>query len=282
MSKLAWHYEEVGTTYSTSGLVTYGFDYEATRLDRDGIVEYAITARYLDRYIAHGAAVADIGVGVGHYSELLVRRGCRLHLVDVAQRLLDTTVERLHTAGLADQIASVHHASATNLSDLPDGCCDAALLLGPLYHLGDTEERGQAVGEAARILRSGGLVFAASINRLTYLWHVLQNAPDSVASRQAFFERYLQDGNFDPPIQGLPATVHLATIEEFQYELNTCFQQVLLVGTESFASKLGQRFLSASSASQAIWLDLVERTGTTSAGLGITSHFLYIGQRVPR
>ncbi|MDB5075243.1 MAG: Methyltransferase type 11 [Chloroflexi bacterium] len=279
MSKLAKHHEEVGKTYDTSGLVTYGFDYEATRLDRD-VVEYAITARYLDRYIPDGATVADVGVGVGHYSELLARRGCALHLVDVAQRLLDTTVDRLRGAGLADCIASVHHASATEMSGLPDGCCDAVLLLGPLYHLGDTGERNRAINEAARILRPGGLVFAAGINRITYLWDLLHDAPDSVADRAAFFASYLQDGNFDPPIEGYPPVVHLATAAEFQGELNTAFEQLVMAGTESFAGKLEPQFLSASAESQAVWLDLVERTGTTAEGLGITDHFLYIGRVV--
>ncbi len=282
MSKLERHHEHVGTTYDTSGLVTYCFDYEATRLELDGIVEYAITARYLERYIVDGMVVADVGVGVGHYSELLARRGCLLHLLDVSQRLLGATTTRLREAGLADRIASVHQASAADLPVLPDGCYDAVLMLGPLYHLGDAGERCQAIQEAARILRPGGLVFAAGTNRITYLWDILHGQPDSVADRGAFFDHYLQDGNFDPPVEGFPPTVHLATAKEFQDELNTVFEQIVLAGTESFAGKLGREFLSASAASQAVWLDLVERTGTTPEGLGITDHFLYIGRAIKK
>jgi SAM-dependent methyltransferase len=264
--------------YGTSGLVTHGFDHEATRLERGSIVEYHITARYLDRHVADSWIVADVGVGVGHYSEMLARRGCRVHLVDVSQRLLDVTAERLRAAGLAGQIAGVHHASATDMRALPDGCCDAVLLLGPLYHLGDAGERRQAIAEAARVLRSGGLVFAAGINRITYLWDILHGEPDSVADREAFFRRYVQDGNFEPAVEGFPPTVHLATVEEFRSELNAAFEPVALAGTESFAGKLGSQFLSASAASQAVWLELVEQTGTTPEGLGITDHFLYIGR----
>ncbi len=279
MSNLAEHHDRLGKTYSTSGLVTHGYDYEAVRLDRHAPVEYAITVRYLDRYIPDGAAVADIGVGVGHYSEQLARRGCILHLVDVAQRLLDATVTRLREAGLADRIAGVHYASATNLGALPDACCDAVLLLGPLYHLGDAGERRQAIDEAARVLLPGGLVFAAGINRLTFLWDILHDAPDSITARKDFLDRYLRDGNFDPPIAGLPAVVHMATAAEFRSELGAAFQCVLMAGTESFAGKLGTEFLSASPESQAIWLDLVERTGTMMEGIGATDHFLYIGRK---
>ena len=280
MSKLAKNHEYVGTEYSTSGLVTHGYDYEETRLEQDGVVEHAITTRYLDRYIVDGAVVADIGVGVGHYSERLARRGCTLHLVDVAQRLLDTTVTRLREAGWADRIASVHHASATAMSALPDGGCDDVLLLGPLHHLGDAGERRQALQEAARLLRPGGLIFAAGVNRLAYPWDMLHSAPNSVVGRKAFLDRYLQDGNFDPFVEGFPPTVHLGTLAKFQGELNAAFEQVVLARTESFASKLSREFLSASPASQAVWLDPVERTGTTPEGLGITDHFLYIGRAV--
>ena len=56
---------------------------------------YAITKRYLLRYIPKGATIADVGVGVGHYSELLARRGSNVHLVDVGPRLLAAAQERL-------------------------------------------------------------------------------------------------------------------------------------------------------------------------------------------
>jgi SAM-dependent methyltransferase len=39
------------------------------------------------------------------------------------------------------------------------------LLLGPLYHLTDTAHRAKALDEAARVLRPGGLLFAAAISR---------------------------------------------------------------------------------------------------------------------
>ena len=49
-------------------------------------VEFAITKRYLERYVPEGWEVAEVGAGVGHYSEFLARRGCRVHLVDVSER----------------------------------------------------------------------------------------------------------------------------------------------------------------------------------------------------
>jgi SAM-dependent methyltransferase len=39
------------------------------------------------------------------------------------------------------------------------------LLLGPLYHLTERTDRLRALGEAARVLRPGGWIFAAAISR---------------------------------------------------------------------------------------------------------------------
>jgi len=48
---------------------------EAARLERYSPIEYAIALRYLGRFVPERAAVAEVGVGAGHYSEFLARRG---------------------------------------------------------------------------------------------------------------------------------------------------------------------------------------------------------------
>jgi 2-polyprenyl-3-methyl-5-hydroxy-6-metoxy-1,4-benzoquinol methylase len=111
------------------------FDYEARRLSEESPVEYALTLRYLDHWIAGGSVVADIGVGVGHYARHLGRRQCYIHLVDIAERLLNAATEQLTAAGLEHQIIGVTPASATDLRELVDNTFDAVLMLGPLYHL---------------------------------------------------------------------------------------------------------------------------------------------------
>jgi len=273
MTHLDGHYERVGREYDA-------LDYENVRLDTGSAIEYAITARYLQRYVPDGATVADIGVGVGHYSELLARRACRVHLADVSQRLLDAAGSRLAGAGRGDHILSVQRASATDLSHLPDACCDAVLLLGPLYHLLTVGERRSAVAEAARLLRPGGLVFAAGINTLTYLRDVLRGDPDDFGRRRAYFlDRLPRDGNLEAP-DGQPATMHTTTVAAFRDEISPPFTELVLAGVESFASKHEPEYHRASPAAKEVLLDLIERTGTTPEGLGATSHYLFIGRRM--
>ena len=115
--ELARHHELAGQSYDADlpeGVLN-GINHEMERLEKFAPVEYAITKRYLLRYIPEGATVTDVGVGVGHYSELLASRGSKVHLVDVASRLLEATQERLDRAGLGEHILSVTNASATDL-----------------------------------------------------------------------------------------------------------------------------------------------------------------------
>lgn len=60
-------------------------------------------------------------------------------------------------------LAACEEVTATDLSRFPDAAFDAVLLLGPLYHLLEEEERRQAMAEAYRVLKPGGPLFAAFI-----------------------------------------------------------------------------------------------------------------------
>ena len=269
---------------------------EAARLERFCPVEYAITRRYLARFVPEGAAVGEVGVGAGHYSEFLARRASRLHLVDVSENLLRAAGERLTAAGLAPQIAGIHRASATALP-LAGASLDAVLLLGPLYHLREMEDREKAVEEAARTLRPGGIVLAAGINRITFLRDMFRS-PDAFSAaffgdgladagrafgrelgRGGFVAQYLATGNLDPQHAPPIGYAHLTTAAEFRELLATRFEELALVGTESFTAPWQDLFAAKPSSEKDAWIDLVEETGRTPEGLAYSDHFLFVGRK---
>ena len=51
-----------------------------------------------------------------------------------------------------------------------DGCADAVLLLGPLYHLTGGEDRVAASREARRVVAPNGVVCGAVISRFASTW----------------------------------------------------------------------------------------------------------------
>jgi 2-polyprenyl-3-methyl-5-hydroxy-6-metoxy-1,4-benzoquinol methylase len=276
MSHLEEAYEKVARHYNDAI-----FDFESVRLSQHSPIEFAVTTRHLNRRIPNGATVADIGVGVGHYAELLARRGCSLYLIDISQRLLDTAYTRLKELSLHEQVLGVHCASATRLDCLETGMLDVVLLLGPLYHLCSVEKRQDAVREASRVLKPDGLLFAAGINRLAYFRDLFRATPQLVLSRQDFHNQLLQDGNADPVHTPPLGYGHLTTCEEFHQLFAAQFQTVTLTGVESFTSPWQESLNKLAPTEVEAWLDLVEETGSTREGLGMSDHFFYVGRNKP-
>jgi SAM-dependent methyltransferase len=242
-------------------------------------VEFEITARQLERWIPEQANVAEIGVGGGYYTELLARRGCKLHLVDVSARLLDTTWSKLRAGGFQDQIIDIDLASARNLHCLQNEKFDAVLMLGPLYHLCGLDGRRSSVSEAARVLKPGGLFFAAGINRLAYLRDLLCESPREILARREYHKRYLNDGNLDPEHAPPIGYAHLTTIAEFRELFVELFDEVSMLGLESFAGVRQKNFCELLEEEAKAWMDLIEQTATMPEALGVSDHILFIGRK---
>ncbi|HLZ62844.1 MAG TPA: class I SAM-dependent methyltransferase [Ktedonosporobacter sp.] len=255
------------------------FEYEQQRLAMSASVEFAITVRYLQRYLPASARVVELGVGSGQYTEVLAQKGCWLHLVDVSERLLDSAVARLERAGMASQILDSQRASATHLPHLQTESSDAVLCLGPLYHLCSLADRKLVVREVARILKPGGWLYAAGINRFAYLRDTFRQHPQQGVERWRFCTQLLRDGNTDSEHTPLLGPGHLTTSEEFGDLFRDSFDEEILVGLESFTAGSQEIFSSLSTENADAWLDLVEQTGKTRDGLGISDHFLYIGRK---
>lgn len=104
------------------------------------------------------ATVADIGGGPGRYSLWLAGLGYTVEHRD----LIDLHVDQLAAAG--SPLIRTAVGDARDL-DIADSSVDAVLLMGPLYHLAERDDRVQALKEARRIVRAGGPVFVAVISR---------------------------------------------------------------------------------------------------------------------
>ncbi len=135
---------------------------EATRITEGfGTLERDRTREVLRRHLpAAPACVLDVGGGEGVHARWLAEQGYDVHLVDVVPAHVAAAEGAPYTASVGD---------ARDL-EFADERFDAALVLGPCYHLIERDERVRALREARRVVRPGGFVFVAAISRFASLF----------------------------------------------------------------------------------------------------------------
>jgi SAM-dependent methyltransferase len=110
--------------------------------------------------------ILDIGGGPGAYSSWLAGLGHNVRLVDAVPLHIEHA--RATAQGGSRELFDAKVGDARQV-ELPSGCMDAVLMLGPLYHLTRKRDRIQSLKEAHRVLRPKGLLFAAAISRYASL-----------------------------------------------------------------------------------------------------------------
>ena len=126
-----------------------------------GQLEFMRTRELVERFLpTPPAMVLDVGGGTGRYSEWLAGLGYSVHLIEP----VPLHVERARARASAGPgfAVSLGHAGELPVSR---GSQDAVLLLGPLYHMPDPDDRERAWAESCRVLKLGGVVIAVAINR---------------------------------------------------------------------------------------------------------------------
>jgi ubiquinone/menaquinone biosynthesis C-methylase UbiE len=177
----------------------YGEADEASRL-RSGWfqLEHARTQELILRHLPPApATILDVGGGAGAYALWLAARGYQVHLIDPVPKHVDQA--RAASSRQPDSpLASAEVGDARRLQHA-DHTADAVLLLGPLYHLVEREDRLVCLREAHRVLRSGGMLWGAGISHFASLLDSLSHGFFADPAFGPIVERDLTDGQHRNP-----------------------------------------------------------------------------------
>jgi ubiquinone/menaquinone biosynthesis C-methylase UbiE len=167
--------------------------------------------------------------------------------------------------------------------DFPDASASAVLLLGPLYHLTDRDDRRTALDEARRVLESGGWLFAAAISRYASLLDGLRGPVFDDEAFARIVEADLADGQHrndtDNPLYFTTAFFHHP--EELTAEVRdagfTLMALYAVEGAGAFVPGFAERWKDPKSRDRL--LDLLRRIECEPALLGVSPHLLAVGQK---
>ena len=247
-----------------------------------GQIEFARTQEIITRYLpAPPAVILDIGGGSGPYACWLAKAGYEVHLVDP----VDLHIEQAKEA--SDQqpehpIASISLGDARALR-FASMSTDAVLLLGPLYHLIDRNERLLALSEAYRVLRNGGVVVAAGISRFASLLSCfLEDRLGNSVSRD-IVQHDLETGYHRNPTEDLTffTDAYLHRPEELRSELVKAgfqHQATLAVQGPAWLFESVENYW-ANPDQRATVLDIIRKVEAEPSILGMSAHILAIGTK---
>jgi ubiquinone/menaquinone biosynthesis C-methylase UbiE len=250
----------------------------------DGRVEFAVHKAWIGRYLPKAPAqVLDIGGGPGRYSIWLAEQGHRVTLADLSPELLE--VARAKATEFGVTLEDAVEANATDLSQFADGSFDAVLCMGPLYHLIQEVDRRQVASELRRVLKPGGVVFAAFLNRLQTLpVAVNQDIPFFTPYTEEMIKKYHYTGILD--WQGIPGTFNLAYLyypqEIAPFMEAGGFETLDLVSSQSNAGHIQKHLALFAERQPELYewalAEFIKQANEPSI-LGSGFHILYIGRK---
>lgn len=256
---------------------------EQHRLDNpEGWLEYEISLQLILKYLPKTARILDLGGGAGKYSIELAKRGYRVTLADLSEKLL---LQAKEEADL-QRLSCLEHIDCVNAVDLgiyQTGSFDSVLLLGPLYHLLEDTERHRCVSEISRVLKKGGLVFASFIPYVSGSFGIIDRlfmAPDQVNISN--LNRVFETGQFQNNTSTGFQEGYYPSSEELQNLFRSHgFDHQLIRSLRSFGYGREEKIMNLKQTNPLLFttiMRLIENTAENPAVVESCGHAFYIGK----
>lgn len=240
--------------------------------------EFSVTLRALVEFLPPAPArIIDIGGGPGRYALALAGQGYGVTLVDLSEGNLAFAQQKASETGI--HLDGVFPKNALDLSAFASESFDAALLMGPLYHLWQESEHLQALREAQRLLKPGGLVFAAFISRFAAFRDGASKGFAWILEKPELNEKLLMTGVNVGATDGFTDAYFAHPDEVIPLCESAGFETILRLGCEGVASGHEAYINSLEGKDFDTWADLNYRIGKDPAAIGASDHILYIGRK---
>ncbi|WP_314588616.1 class I SAM-dependent methyltransferase [Paenibacillus terrigena] len=237
-------------------------------------VEFITTIHALEPLIHKSSKLLDLGAGTGSYSFYYAEKGLEVTAIDVTPG----NIEKIN-AKKADfphiQLDEVL-GDATDLSAYTSESFDAVLCLGPYYHIVDAGARKSLIQESLRVLRPGGILAIAYINKYSVVPMLVKKLPGFI--QEGTIRKVMQDDCIhggDP--EAFWTDSYYTTPDELeaymcQFQINTIDH----LGTDGLSHTISDEVDDLSDDQFQTYMKYHLETCREASILGISTHGLYI------
>jgi len=135
---------------------------EDTRM-ADNKLEFIRSKEIISRYLSKDKMnILDVGGATGAFSFWLVNLGHKISLIDFVPKHIDIAKQKQLQSSI--KLESLLVGDARKLP-YEDGKFDIVLVMGPLYHLKNVDDREKCLKEAYRVLKHNGRIICSYISR---------------------------------------------------------------------------------------------------------------------
>ncbi len=242
-------------------------------------LEYDLTVRYLREYLPRRGTVLEIGSATGRYTRYLAARRYLVTAVDVSEVLIRKCRQGLIDEGLEANVRLMV-ADARNLAELKGAQFDAILLMGPLYHLIDLQDRELALRESVGLLREGGIFVSSFLSRFGIMGDLIKDKPQWIEDRK-LVRSFMKNGKRPDSaprggFRGYFAKAH----EIAPFHEAAGLQMLTLAGVEPGIAADDASYNKLGKERRRLWLDLLHNISKDKAILGASRHLLYVGRKM--
>jgi len=253
------------------------------RLDREPI-EYQVNWHYIKKYIPNTGNILDNGAGPGKYAMELAKNGYTVTLTDFTPKLVEVAKSKAAELDLEKQFNGFYVADARELTSLKDEQFDASIMLGPLYHLQEENDRIKAVKELHRVTKKDGIVFVAFMPRIKQIFSSLMYPENwKPNNNMDLIHQFSKTGCFNHADEGRFTGAYYFDIDEIKpFMESNGFENLELIGSNVASILTNENW--------DYWRDkgehevekivelIIERAADPYI-LGMSSHLLYIGRK---
>lgn len=244
----------------------------------ENTVEYIITTRMLSKFIKPKDKILDLGGGSGRYSIWLASMGCDVTLFDLSDGNIEYAKAKSKEMGVNLKTIS---GNALDESLYPDETYDHILVMGPMYHLFDINDRKKVIENALNYLKDKGKIYIAFINLFAGVLYYLD------AYKLGFKVQLEVDPLYGKCLEenigwnGKAFTeARFEALPEIKRFCNSFgLRQITIFGQEGFLGSHINQLDDLEEPHRSLWIDYAYRLCEIEEYLAMSSHIMYIGEK---